>query len=47
MKLINKVRRATRKHYAKKVDKLMEELVNCKDSHRVAEIKTQIKDYHS
>ena len=44
MKLINKVRQSTREHYAKQVDKLMDDLVNCKDAQRIVELKTRIKD---
>jgi len=47
MKLINKVRRTTRAHYAKQVDKLMDELVQCKDNKRIVELKTRIKDLQS
>ena len=47
MKLINKVRRRTRQHYAKKVDKLMDELVQCTDTKRIVELKTRIKDLQS
>ena len=47
MTLIERVEKTAREHYAKKVDKLLEELVNCKDNQRVVEIKTQIKDYQS
>ena len=47
MKLINKVRRRTRQHYQKQVDKLMDDLVNCKDAQRIVELKTRIKDLQS
>ena len=50
MSLIERVEKTAREHYAKKVDKLLDELLNStdwKDIRKVQELKTRIKEYQS
>ena len=47
MTLLERVEQSAREHYKKQVDKLMDDLVNCKDAQRIVELKTRIKDLQS
>ena len=47
MTLLERVAASAHEHYQKQVDKLMDELVQCKNNKRIVELKTRIKDLQS